>query len=128
VSRAVLTSVIVLAALALGSCGSDGGGKQLDEADRDDAQLVHGADLFRRRCAGCHTLTAAGAQGAATDASSRERRDGPNLDRRKVDHDAALFAIRNGGFGGDRMPANIVQGDDAEAVARFVARYAGRHK
>ena len=32
-----------------------------------------------------------------------------------------LFAIRNGGFSGGIMPANIVVGDDAEAVADFLA-------
>jgi hypothetical protein len=37
-----------------------------------------------------------------------------------------LFAIRNGGFSGAIMPANIVVGDDAEAVADFLSRYSGR--
>jgi len=37
-----------------------------------------------------------------------------------------LFAIRNGGFSGAIMPANIVVGRDAEDVALFVERYAGR--
>jgi hypothetical protein len=36
-----------------------------------------------------------------------------------------LFAIRNGGFSGAIMPQNIVVGDEAEAVAEFVAEYAG---
>ena len=37
-----------------------------------------------------------------------------------------LFAIRNGGFSGAIMPANIVVGRDAEDVALFVERYAGQ--
>ncbi len=36
-----------------------------------------------------------------------------------------LFAIRNGGFSGAIMPQNIVVGEDAEAVAEFVAEHAG---
>ena len=36
-----------------------------------------------------------------------------------------LYAIRNGGFSGAIMPQNIVVGKDAEAVAAFVAKYAG---
>jgi hypothetical protein len=37
-----------------------------------------------------------------------------------------LFAIRNGGFSGAIMPANIVTGEDAEAVATFLDQYSGR--
>ena len=37
-----------------------------------------------------------------------------------------LYAIRNGGFSGAIMPQNIVVGEDAEAVAEFVAEYAGK--
>ena len=37
-----------------------------------------------------------------------------------------LFAIQNGGFSGAIMPANIVVGDDAEAVADFLAEYSGK--
>ena len=54
-----------------------------------------------------------------------ERVQGPNLDQRQEQYDDVLFAIRNGGFSGAIMPQNIVVGDDAEQVARFVAKYAG---
>ena len=36
-----------------------------------------------------------------------------------------LYAIRNGGFSGAIMPENIVVGEDAKAVAAFVAKYSG---
>jgi hypothetical protein len=36
-----------------------------------------------------------------------------------------LYAIRNGGFSGAIMPANIVVGKDADDVALFLERYAG---
>ncbi len=37
-----------------------------------------------------------------------------------------LYALRNGGFSGAIMPENIVVGDDAQAVAGFLAQYSGR--
>ena len=105
-----------LAALALSACGTEG----ITVAEDDPAYA--GAELFSQRCSGCHTLTAAGAQGSA----DRELRvQGPNLDQRAVDAEDALYAIRNGGFSGAIMPQNIVVGEDAEAVADFVEEYSG---
>jgi len=37
-----------------------------------------------------------------------------------------LYAIQNGGFSGAIMPQNIVVGEQALAVAQFVATYSGR--
>ncbi len=37
-----------------------------------------------------------------------------------------LYAIENGGFSGAYMPQNVVVGQDAIDVAKFVATYAGR--
>ena len=37
-----------------------------------------------------------------------------------------LYAIENGGFSGAYMPQNIVVGQDAIDVAKFVSTYAGR--
>jgi hypothetical protein len=45
---------------------------------------------------------------------------------RRESRDDVLFAIRNGGFSGGIMPANIVVGDDAEAVADFLSKYSGK--
>jgi mono/diheme cytochrome c family protein len=112
VNRLRLASVVlILAALAVSgaACGSEG--VQVKD---------HGADLFAERCAGCHTLKAAGTHG-----SVGERISGPNLDFRRETKDTVLFAIRNGGFSGAFMPQNVVVGKDAEAVAEFVAKYAG---
>ena len=81
-----------------------------------------GAVLFAERCSGCHTLKAAGAEGSA---NRKLRNQGPNLDERAESVDDVLYAIRNGGFSGAIMPQNIVVGDDAEAVADFVAEYSG---
>ena len=40
--------------------------------------------------------------------------------------DDVLLAIRNGGFSGAIMPANVVVGQDAQDVAAFVHKYAGQ--
>jgi mono/diheme cytochrome c family protein len=114
--RAPLAVIAVLAALFLAACGSEGVQVSSDEPD------YAGAELFVQRCSGCHTLKAAGAQGSA----NREfRNQGPNLDQRVETPEDVLFAIRNGGFSGAIMPQNIVAGDDAQAIADFVAEYAG---
>jgi mono/diheme cytochrome c family protein len=118
--RRLLLAGVLVAALGLGACGEQG--IQLAEDDPN----FRGAEIFNRNCAGCHTLDAAGARGAAVDPNSREARDGPNLNERRVSVEDALFAIRNGGFASGPMPQNIVTGEEAQAVAEFVARYAGR--
>jgi mono/diheme cytochrome c family protein len=106
----------LLAAVALGACGSEG--VQLSDSDPNYA----GAELFAERCGGCHTLDAAGTQGSANRAL---RNQGPNLNERVEPEEDVLYAIRNGGFSGAIMPQNIFVGDEAEAVARFVAAAAG---
>jgi mono/diheme cytochrome c family protein len=107
---------MVATALALSACGTKG----IQVADDDPDHT--GAVLFAQRCSGCHSLDAAGAQGSA----NRElRNQGPNLNQRIESVDNVLYAIRNGGYSGAIMPQNIVVGDDADAVARFVAKYAG---
>jgi mono/diheme cytochrome c family protein len=118
-SRLLLACVLAAAALGLGACGQEG--IQLAEDDPN----FEGAEIFRRNCSGCHTLSAAGARGSATDVGSRELRDGPNFDERKEDVEDVLHAIRNGGFSSTFMPQNIVTGEEAEKVAEFVARYSG---
>jgi mono/diheme cytochrome c family protein len=98
-------------ALASAGCGEDG--QKVD---------TRGATLFAERCAGCHSLDAAGTEGS----NPEERVAGPNLDNRRETKDQVLYAIRNGGFSGAIMPQNIVVGKDAEEVAEFVAKYAGK--
>jgi mono/diheme cytochrome c family protein len=85
-----------------------------------------GAVLFRDHCSGCHTLSVVGAEGSATNIKNRLPNNGPNFNIRKENVEQVLYAIRNGGFSGAIMPENIVLGDDAKAVARFLAQYSGR--
>ena len=122
--RAAMPAIpLVVLAMALGACGEQG--IELTEQRGDGAQIRRGAELFVARCAGCHTLSAAGAHGSAASVHDVERTDGPNFDQRQETVEQVLYAIRNGGFSGAIMPQNIVVGDDARAVAEFVARYSG---
>jgi mono/diheme cytochrome c family protein len=110
-ARTIVVAILLAAAVFLpAGCGD--GGRKVDS---------RGAQLFAERCAGCHTLTPAGTEGSV----AGERPTGPNLDKRKLSKEEALFAIRNGGFSGAIMPQNVVVGDDAEAVAEFLSKYAG---
>ena len=116
----------LLACVAAGALLAGCGGRI--EVPTNEAALHHGAVLFNERCSGCHTLSAADAHGSKPEgqAAPGERTDGPNFNIRKENRDDVLFAIRNGGFSGSIMPANVVVGRDAQDVASFVARYAGR--
>jgi len=115
--RPVLITAAVAAAIGLSACGSEG-----VSVSKDD-EAYRGAVLFSERCAGCHTLSAAGTQGSA---NRNVRVQGPNLDQRTESRSDVLFAIRNGGFSGGIMPANIVTGKQASQVADFVSEYAGQ--
>jgi mono/diheme cytochrome c family protein len=88
------------------------------------------AEVFNQRCSGCHSLNFADAHGSANPGNfaSEERTNGPNFNVRHVNTPDALYAIRNGGFSGAIMPANIVTGQQAKRVAAFVARYSGRER
>lgn len=121
-TRHIVTVAIAVAATALAGCGSQG-----VEVDTGSAATQRGATLFAERCAGCHTFTAAGAQGSkpTREVNSKDRTNGPNFDTRHVDYEAALQAIRQGGFSGAVMPGNIVTGQDAKDVAAFVGKYSG---
>jgi mono/diheme cytochrome c family protein len=116
---ATVIAVVLAATLGLTACGSFGSEKVT--VSKDDPNYS-GAELFATHCSGCHTLSAAGSQGSG---NRGERTQGPNLNQRVETYDDALFAIQNGGFSGAIMPQNIVVGDEAEAVAKFVAKYAG---
>ena len=116
-------AALVVCAAALSACGSQEIGS--DVAASGNENIKRGAQLFADRCSGCHTLEYAGAQGSATKVRDREHTDGPNFNVRPEDRESVLYAIRNGGFSGAIMPQNIVVGEDADAVAAFVAQYAG---
>jgi mono/diheme cytochrome c family protein len=115
-------ATLLVAALALSACGSQG------VSVAKTSPYYRGAVLFREHCSGCHTLSVVGAQGSATSIKNRIRVNGPNFNIREEKAEQVLYAIRNGGFSGAIMPENIVVGDDAKAIADFLAKYSGSQK
>jgi mono/diheme cytochrome c family protein len=88
-----------------------------------------GRELFGAHCGVCHTLAAANTNGKV----------GPNLDVLKPPESLVLHTINNGCLqkppstsdpqnclGQGTMPADIVQGKQAQQVAEFVGKVAGR--
>jgi mono/diheme cytochrome c family protein len=92
-----------------GTSGGGGGGANAQV-------LAQGKQLFQQNCGTCHTLADAGTSGKI----------GPVLDDLKPDKQVVLGAIKNGGAGSGTMPANIVTGKDADAVATYVSTVAGQ--
>jgi mono/diheme cytochrome c family protein len=120
VKRPIALLCAVGALLAAG-CGGE------IEVPEDETAQREGAQLFYERCSGCHSLDAANSYGSKPPGALQggERTNGPNFNVRKVSRDDALYAIRNGGFSGAIMPANIVVGEQAELVADFLDQYSG---
>lgn len=71
-----------------------------------------GRETFVNTCGGCHVLADAETNGQV----------GPNLDELAPDRDTVLTAIE---VGPGQMPENLLQGEDAQAVADYVAANAG---
>src|SRR5215212_796933 len=119
-----IAPLAVAAALALGATGCGTRNVNLDKQDQKNAQVQNGAHLFAERCSGCHTINSAGAQGSkpTNDNGGGERTNGPNFNVRREKKDDILYAIRNGGFSGAIMPANVVVGSDAEDVASYLSK------
>ena len=87
------------------------GGVALNNAD------VDGREVFARNCSNCHTLKGANAVGVV----------GPDLDELRPPKALVLDAIKNGrARGNGQMPAAVVDGQDAQNVAAFVTKVAGR--
>jgi mono/diheme cytochrome c family protein len=77
----------------------------------------HGRELFGQRCRNCHTLKAANAVAQV----------GPNLDNLRPPKALVLNAIHNGRAAGNgQMAADLVEGQDADDVAAFVAKAVGQ--
>jgi mono/diheme cytochrome c family protein len=119
---AATTIVLLACAVILGACGSQG------ISVPKESPYYRGAVIFRDHCSGCHTLSTVGAEGSATSIKDRLKTNGPNFNFRKEDPEQVLYAIHNGGFSGAIMPENIVVGDDAKAIASFLAKYSGSQK
>jgi mono/diheme cytochrome c family protein len=121
-SRRLALSAPLLCAVSFGVAACGEHGIELSKSNPD----YQGAQLFVEHCSGCHTLSAAGTEGSATNVKTRERKDGPNFDQRKENVDDVIYAIENGGFSSGPMPQNILTGEDAQKVAEFVEKYSGK--
>jgi mono/diheme cytochrome c family protein len=115
---------VLIAALAATACGSGG----LTPAGDD----LRGKELFvgEGQCASCHTLADAGSKGVIgpnlDDAFRRARADGLGEGTiRSVVRDQIDYPIVAPNTGTPGMPADLLEGEDADAVASYVAAVAG---
>jgi mono/diheme cytochrome c family protein len=102
------------------------------ELKDDGDNLVNGKTLFIQRCASCHTLARANAQGVVgpnlDEAWSRAEHDGlgrstfEGIVHRQIEQPNQNPSVDPGtGKEAAPMPANIVSGEDAQDVAAYVA-------
>ena len=108
---------VAVPALALNSRGESTGATASLAQEELPEELERGKELFRETCSSCHDLDALNANGVT----------GPDLDEiGEVTPERMVTAIRIGGTGQKRMPAALLEGENAEAVARYVAAVAGK--
>ncbi len=111
-----LLGVIVPAAV-IANRGESEGGVGVLRTEKPTAEDEEGKRLFIQSCKSCHNLDAVQARGVT----------GPDLDDLGgLDRQRVLNAIKKGGSGQDRMPANLLRGQEAQAVASYVAKVAGQ--
>jgi mono/diheme cytochrome c family protein len=106
-----MLAALACSAAVVAGCGSGGSGTSshvLSAAPLTPAELAAGRQIFRDRCARCHTLADAGARGTR----------GPNLDEIRLPAFAVSQQIKLGGGG---MPA--YSGRLTEEQIRRVAGY-----
>jgi len=108
---------IAVPAAVIAARGEAEGGTGSLRTQEATAQDEEGKQLFISTCKSCHTLEAVQAHGVT----------GPNLDELGgLDEERVMQAIEQGGSGSGRMPAELLEGEEAEAVSSYVAKVAGR--
>ena len=124
--RAWIPAAVFLAVLAAGCGGKAGTGGLSTGGD-----TARGEALFKQQCASCHTLAAAGTTGTIgpnlDDAFAADRAQG--FDESSIQQLVAgqiKYPITVTSTGAPGMPANLVTGDDVDAVAAYVASVAGK--
>jgi len=112
VAAMILFGLIVPGIIVTGDQASAGpGGEKLS------ADLKEGRVQFNAKCATCHTLADANAVG----------RVGPDLDVLAPTKGLTIDAIKNGrARGTGQMPAQLLDGEDAEHVAEYLEEVSGR--
>jgi mono/diheme cytochrome c family protein len=119
---AVMVTIVVIALgvavpLAIGVVNSNDHAKDAPGGVDLNAAQTNGRAVFGKNCATCHTLKASNAVGKV----------GPNLDVLHPPKGLILDAIAKGRARGQgQMPAGLVDGQDAQDVAAYVAAVAGR--
>ena len=116
--------LVALAAVSLAGCGTGG--------MVEDASTGTGKELFTEKCASCHTL--ADAQARGTIGPNLDDAFAPGLEQGFDDstiEEIVLQQIRypsteQASPNAPKMPADLVEGEDAESVAAYVASVAGR--
>ncbi len=115
---------VLIAAVAATGCGSGGLTSGGDAA--------RGKELFLNdgQCGSCHVLADAGSKGVIgpnlDDAFLQARHDGlGEATIRAVVRDQISYPVENPTTGSPGMPADLVTGEDADAVAAYVASVAG---
>jgi mono/diheme cytochrome c family protein len=107
---------LAVPALVLANKGEDAGGVGSLRSEPMNAAEERGKQLFEHTCASCHSLAAVNARGIT----------GPSLDQiGDVTPERIVNAIQNGGTGQGLMPAGLLEGQDAQDVAEYVAKVAG---
>jgi mono/diheme cytochrome c family protein len=114
--------VALIAVFAATGCGTVGTG--------EGGAASRGKDLFVDGCGQCHVLADAGTQGTIgpnlDDAFATARRDGLGENTiRSVVRGQIAYPIEEPVSGQPGMPANIFEGEEADAVAAYVAAVAG---
>jgi cytochrome c553 len=108
---------VVVPAAVIASRGEAEGGVGALRSEKPSQADEFGKELFIQNCKSCHTLAAVQAAGVT----------GPNLDELGgLDKERVLNAIDRGGTGDGRMPADILQGENAEDVATWLSKVAGQ--
>jgi mono/diheme cytochrome c family protein len=122
--RVVVAAVAIVVAglgvavpLAVGLVNGDDHAKNAPGGVDLSASEASGRATFAKYCSTCHTLRASNAVGKV----------GPNLDVLHPPKGLILDAIKNGRARGQgQMPKGVVDGQDAQDVAAYVAAVAGR--
>jgi mono/diheme cytochrome c family protein len=115
---------MLFAALAASGCGTPG----LSESS--EGNVLRGKELFTEKCGSCHVLADAGTRGTIgpnlDHAFVQSRKDGLGEDTiRSVVRGQIAYPVEEPPTGTAGMPADIVTGEDAESVSKYVAAVAG---
>jgi mono/diheme cytochrome c family protein len=113
----VVAGLGVAVPLAVGLVNGDDHAKNAPGGVDLSAAEASGRTTFAKYCSTCHTLKASNAVGKV----------GPNLDVLHPPKALILDAIKNGRARGQgQMPAGVVDGQDAQDVAAYVAAVSGQ--